>query len=706
MKGPEAHNGSVAPPARRMRLGMAILARMALAMALASAASLAVFASLYRHEITAERQAAPQRLGAFLQITLENAMLKRDLPGLTEVVRRLGTVEGVAGVDILSPDLEVRFSSDPKRQGQIAASLESLCPGCGLTPGKPGAASTFIDVDGRERLRAVSAVANREPCAGCHGTPATHPVNGFLVVDYRADDLKARAVRTAAVLAGAGLAVTMLALLVGYALLRRRVVQPVERLTRAAQSVLAGPDAAATEFAALTPGGGCGASGGSQDGGSADAAENPRSGAEPGAAATDDPAREDASSPVRRADAAAVDKSAAALAAGAAQGGDEIDALGRAFAQMSRRLAETLGDLNERDAFLQGVLDAIPDGVRVIRDDYSVVAANREFLRQSGLSFEEALAAPCYASSHQRKEPCVPTLVVCPLEALGECETSVRCLHAHARRGVKGDFPVEVTAAQLCVQTRDGPRRFVVEAIRDLTRSMSVSQEQRLSEIGQLATGVAHEIHNPLASIRFGLTALEAEIARKDSPDEALSYLKLVGDEVERCIDITGKLMRLSQSQSGPGSLIDLADVAHDVASLLSYESMTRRVDLAIHGFEDARVVASQADLGMALINLVQNAFHATPEFGLVALEGTTRDGRVIIEVSDSGCGIAPENLPRIFQPFWTHRADQTAGSGLGLPITKAIVEKWGGTISVRSRLGEGTTFTLSLPHAEASIRE
>ena len=371
---------------------------------------------------------------------------------------------------------------------------------------------------------------------------------------------------------------------------------------------------------------------------------------------------------------------------------------------MSRRLADTLGDLRERDAFLQGVMDAIPDGVRVIRDDYSVVAANREFLRQSGLVFEEALAAPCHASSHGRKEPCVPTLVVCALAELADKGESVRRLHVHRRRGQKGDFPVEVTAAPLIIETRDGPRRFVVEAIRDLSQTMAVSQEQRLSEIGQLATGVAHEIHNPLASIRFGLSALEAEIGRKPDPDEALDYLKLVSAEVERCIEITGRLMRLSQSQGGPGALIDLGDVARDVAALLSYESMTRRVELVVTGFADARVVASQADLGMALINLVQNAFHATGEFGVVAVEGRTEGGRVVVEVSDSGSGIAPENLPRIFQPFWSARADQTTGSGLGLPITKAIVERWGGTISARSRLGEGSTFTLSLPHAEAAL--
>lgn len=641
MTGPGSPQGSAANPAapgvrRRTRLGAAILLRIALALAIASAASLGVFASLYRYEIVSERRAAPQRLGAFLQITLENAMLKRDLPGLSEIVSRLGSVEGVAGVDILSPQLEVRFSSDPARRGRKEDSLEALCPGCGLSADTPGAASAFVTQDGMERLRAVSAVANRAPCAGCHGAAANHPVNGFLVIDYAAGDLKARALRTAGALAGAGLAVTGLALGIGYALLRRRVIRPVERLTREARGLLAGPGAGAR------------------------AAES--------------------------------------------AGGDEIDQLRAAFDEMSRRLTDTLDDLRERDAFLQGVMDAIPDGVRVIRDDFSVVAANREFLRQSDLSFEEALALPCYASSHGRTEPCVPTLVVCPLAALAESGEPVRCMHVHRRRGRKDDFPVEVTAAPLVVETRDGPRRFVVEAIRDLTQTMAVSQEQRLSEIGQLATGVAHEIHNPLASIRFGLSALEAEIGRKPEPAEALGYLKLVAEEVERCIEITGRLMRLSQAQGGPGTLIDLGDVARDVAALLSYESMTRRVELVITGFADARVVASQADLGMALINLVQNAFHATPEFGVVALEGRTEGDRVIVEVSDSGCGIAPENLPRIFQPFWTHRADQTAGSGLGLPITKAIVERWGGTIAVRSRLGEGSTFTFSLPHAEASL--
>jgi signal transduction histidine kinase len=609
---------------------------MALALALASAASLVLFASLYHHEITSERRAAPQRLGAFLQITLENAMLKRDLPGLTEIVSKLGAVEGVAGVDILSPGLEVRFSSDPARKGQTIASLDALCPDCGLSAQRPGAASAFVTQDGTERLRAVSAVANLPPCAQCHGSASQHPVNGFLVVDYAAGDIKARAFRTAGALAGAGLLVTGLALATGYGLLRRRVVRPVERLTQDARGLLAGPGA-------------------------------------------------QAAAPVI---------------------GDEIQQLRGAFDEMSRRLRDTLAEVRERDDFLQGVMDAIPDGVRVIRDDYTVVAANREFVRQSGFTAQEVLAAPCFASSHGRTEPCVATLVVCPLAKLAKDDAPLRCMHAHRARGDAADFPVEVTAASVIVQTREGPRRFVVESIRDLTQTMAVSQQQRLSEIGQLATGVAHEIHNPLASVRFGLTALEAQIASKPEPDEALGYLKLVSAEVERCIDITGRLMRLSQSQSGRGALIDLHDVARDVVSLLSYESVIRRIDLRISGFENARVLSSQADLGMALVNLVQNAFHATPEFGLIALRGRSEGDVVIVEISDSGGGIAPENLARIFQPFWTDRADQTSGSGLGLPITKAIVEKWGGAIAVRSRLGEGSTFTITLPHAAAAIEE
>lgn len=624
------------------RLGARILTAMVAVMLLASLASLALFVPLYRHELTVERQAVSAKLGAFLQITLENAMLKRDIDGLRDIVERLGRIENVAAIAILNPALEVRFSSNSAQLGVQHQSLEALCPDCGLTRSQGGTGATFIEnTDGRQILRSVNAVANREPCMLCHGSVAENPVNGFLIVDYQAEGIKDRAWQSAALLSAVGFLIVVLAVAAAWRMLQRFVLKPVALLTQASHRLAAG------------------------------------------------------------------DLTARSALAGTHAAQDEIGELAHTFDHMAMRLAQTVSDLKERDHFQQGLLDAIPDGIRVIADDYSVIAANTEFARQSGLTLEEVRRQPCYWSSHRRDEPCIPTLVICPVQSVVREGEAVKCMHIHTRPegGPEPEYAVEVVAAPLILHSSGGARRFVVEAIRDLSQNLNISQDQRMSEIGQLATGVAHEIHNPLASIRLGLSAVRKTMGTGPQVEEAGHYLNLVDAEIERCIDVTGRLMKLSQTSGERGTLVDFARIAGDAASLLSYEALTRRIALVVDVPDNTRVVVSEGEMGMVLINLLQNAFHATREGGTVTVSGgTDAEGHVVIEIADTGVGIAPDNLARIFHPFWSWRADGSTGSGLGLAICKALVTKWHGTITVRSQLEVGTTFTLTFPHADMMI--
>lgn len=616
-------------------LGGRVLALLGAVLAVASLVSLLLLVPLYRHQLRLEREAVSTRLGAFLQIALENAMLKRDIPGLREIVDRLGHVENVINVAILSPSLEVRFSSDPSKLGHTHANLAAVCDGCALSAAHGGIAAAILKTaDGQEFLRSVNAVANREACKGCHGAAADHPVNGFLLIDYEADSLKSRAWKTALVLSAVGFAILLATLAAAWAVLQQSVLKPVGRLTAATRKLAAGD----LDARVVTDG-------------------SPR---------------------------------------------DEISTLATTFDDMAGRLKTMVHQLKEREHFQQGLIDAVPDAIRVIADDFTVVAANREFCDQMGLTHGEVLQMPCYSSSHARVEPCYPTLVVCPLVKLAHSDEVVKCMHIHKRIDDGAEFAVEVIAAPLIVHTPQGPRRFVVEAIRDLSMVLNISQDQRLSEIGQLATGVAHEIHNPLASIRLGLSALRKTMDGPPQIEDTRAYLDLVDAEIERCIDVTGRLMKLSQTSGERGTLVDLGRIAHDVASLLTYESKIRQVKLEIDIGEGARVVAHEGEIGMVFVNLVQNAFHATAPGGHVRVrrnEGPLGD--VMIEISDTGVGIEAANLKKIFHPFWSWRADGSTGSGLGLAITKAVMTKWGAAIDVRSALGEGTTFTLTFPDAD-----
>jgi signal transduction histidine kinase len=375
----------------------------------------------------------------------------------------------------------------------------------------------------------------------------------------------------------------------------------------------------------------------------------------------------------------------------------------------------------------------MPDGVRVIADDYSVVAVNAEFCRQAGLTREQALARPCFASSHGRAQPCIPTMVLCPLMELRGAGARMKASHIHVDGAHGGHFAAEVAAALLQEPPAAGGRKLVVESIRDLSQNAQVSQQQRLSEIGGLAAGVAHEIHNPLASIRLGLAAIDRSLADADVPEAAREFMGVVNVEVDRCLAITDRMLRLSRIPEESGDLVDIGALARDAFALLRYEAEARGVVMELEVPPEARVIAAEGDLGMILVNLIQNALHAMPQNppqntvddgadanvrtgtagkrgegrGLVRIGArVTADRDVIIEISDTGVGIPPEHLSKIFHPFWSWRADGSSGSGLGLAICQSLALKWRGEISAVSEHGRGSTFSLRFPHADKALEQ
>lgn len=622
------------------KIGARIVILIAAVLTATSVLFLALFAPLYRQEVAQERKATSLRLAGMLQIALENAMLKRDIPGLRQIVDGLGRSPDVDLVMIIAPSGEVRFSSDSTQIGR-RTELEALCAGCDglINTTRPGAeAAGFVrNARGAFVLRSVRAVANREACSQCHGPPDSHPVNGFLVVDYSAADIAQRTWSAAALLGGAGVLVIAAALATIWLALRRTVVRPLEQVSDAIARYAEDPSAPPS------------------------------------------------------------------VDANVARSRDEIANLVGGWNWLVARLDAATREMRLRDAFLQSVIDAAPDGIRVIADDYTVVAANVEFCRQAGRKLEEVVGQPCYLSSHGRSEPCAPTLVVCPLVETRTRKERVKASHIHLDKSTGIAFAAEVAAAEI-VGAQDGGRgRLIVESIRNLSQQVQISQEQRLSELGHLAAGVAHEIHNPLASVRLGLRAIERNLTTQSA--ETREFMSAVDTEVDRCITVTERLMRLSRLPDERGALVDVAQVARDVAALLRYEAEQRNVEISLSIADNARIVAAEADLGMVLINLMQNALHAMPNGGRLTISADfVPDGDVHIRVADTGVGIPAAHLSEIFHPFWSWRADGSAGSGLGLAICKASTAKWDGRITVRSEVGAGSTFELAFPHADKVV--
>lgn len=183
--------------------------------------------------------------------------------------------------------------------------------------------------------------------------------------------------------------------------------------------------------------------------------------------------------------------------------------------------------------------------------------------------------------------------------------------------------------------------------------------------------------------------------------------MSAVNAELDRCLKVTERLMRLSRLPDERGVLVDLVALAHDVMALLRYEAELLKVEMRLTAEDDMRIIASEPDLGMVMINLMQNAFHAMPNGGRLLIQIAATDARdVVITITDAGVGIDPAHLPLIFHPFWSWRADGSSGSGLGLAICKSLIVKWGGRIDVRSEVGVGSTFVLTFPHANKTLDE
>lgn len=389
------------------------------------------------------------------------------------------------------------------------------------------------------------------------------------------------------------------------------------------------------------------------------------------------------------------------------EGDDELAMLGTTINTMADSLQRSLRAIHDKERFLQDIVDAVPDGIRIIDDRFNVVLVNDAYRRQLGLDAETAVGMSCHASSHGCADPCPPTLTTCPVHEIRNNPVPLKTVHRHTRRD-GSELDVEIYAAPLTVE-RDGERQFlVVESIRNLDETVQFSHEQKLSELGRLAAGVAHEIRNPLASIRLALdTVLRTENIDTQCNATVHGYLRLVDSEIDRCIDVTERLLKLSMFAGEHTQPVDINTAIRETVSLVAWEASASGITVSELLDESApRVLASESDIRIVVLNLVQNALHAMSGGGRLTVETRRDSGTIEVTVSDTGVGIDSRDCRHIFDPFFSRRADHVKGTGLGLSITRAIVERYGGTIRVESRLGEGARFIITFPDPDAEEKE
>jgi two-component system, NtrC family, sensor kinase len=244
--------------------------------------------------------------------------------------------------------------------------------------------------------------------------------------------------------------------------------------------------------------------------------------------------------------------------------------------------------------------------------------------------------------------------------------------------------------------------------LEDVTARISLEeqlqQREKLSSIGLLAAGVAHEVNTPLTGVS-SYTQMLLGMLNETDPKHAL--LQKVRTQAERATNIVNNLLNFSRTGSATEfAEIDVARVLDDTLQLLEPQLRRSQIELVRRYDNDApEAYANAGKLQQVFTNLILNARDAIPDGGrIIVSTGTAEDGSLLVEITDTGIGIAPENVAKIYDPFYTTKG-VGQGTGLGLAVSYGIVQEHAGRISVDSTPGQGTTFRITLPTAPLRAR-
>jgi two-component system NtrC family sensor kinase len=236
-----------------------------------------------------------------------------------------------------------------------------------------------------------------------------------------------------------------------------------------------------------------------------------------------------------------------------------------------------------------------------------------------------------------------------------------------------------------------------IKKLRD-TQTELVNSE-KLASVGRIAAGVAHEIGNPLASVLGHTEILHKRLKRKKINDKEvlLDLVERMRKETERINRIIKDLLQFSKPPSLPREDVDINRLIHDALDLVRVQERFQDIEFTLSLEEHLPLAQGNRDqLQQVLINILINAADAMPHGGTIVISSAKERGGVLIAIKDTGVGIAPEDLGRIYDPFYTTKSPDK-GTGLGLSISLKIIDELGGRLKVQSAIGKGTEFIVHL---------
>lgn len=242
--------------------------------------------------------------------------------------------------------------------------------------------------------------------------------------------------------------------------------------------------------------------------------------------------------------------------------------------------------------------------------------------------------------------------------------------------------------------------REKLKELREREKRIKVFEDEliranKLSDLGELAESVAHEIKNPLITIQ----GFARRIGESRELEQIHDYARIILEDAGRLSDVLGKLLEFSRIAEPEKLLVDPGEVVDDTVLFVEHH-LTRFKNIQLSVEKETPIPPVRVEkihVQQSLLNLIMNAAQAMPGGGTIRIVTKRRNGYASISISDEGVGISENDLQRIFEPFFTTK-DRYEGTGLGLSISKRLIEANDGRIEVTSKMGEGSTFTILLP--------
>jgi PAS domain S-box-containing protein len=355
-------------------------------------------------------------------------------------------------------------------------------------------------------------------------------------------------------------------------------------------------------------------------------------------------------------------------------------------------LAKKGRSIHER--VLHSIIQNYSDAVIALDNDYKIFFWNKGAERIFGYSADEMLG--------KTVDPIIPE----ELKKKGELEW---LFQETLRKGYIENYETErvtkdgrriiVNLSRSLIKDESGEILGSIAIVKDITKvkelEKQIQHSDKLALIGQIASGIAHEIGTPLNVISGNAEYLIMEMG-EDNPYR--EELETIISQAERIANLIKQLLEFARPRKPNYTKVNVnKEIAH-VVELLKHQFEKSRIKLNLKFSENIPYIyADCSQIHQVFLNIIVNAIQAINENGVIEIETFSKDGYVNVKFKDNGIGIAPENLNRIFEPFFTTK-EAGKGTGLGLAVSKRIMDEHNGKIEVESTPGKGTTFTLKFP--------